>query len=104
SLNYTHDLDANIAVKVIKDSKAKKLGIVGFGTVSAAFYQHLKDNLNEVEIVNATDLVDEIKAIKSETEIRFIRKAVHIHDVAMSAVPTILRPGRNENEIRAELQ
>lgn len=104
SLNYTHDLDANIAVKVIKDSKAKKLGIVGFGTVSAAFYQHLKDNLNEVEIVNATDLVDEIKAIKSETEIRFIRKAVHIHDVAMSAVPTILRPGRNEYEIRAELQ
>lgn len=104
TLNYTHHLDAGASVKAIRDLKARKVGIVGFGMVSAAFYQYLTEKLPSVEFVNATDLIDEIKAVKSEDEISFIRKAVEIHDSAFKVIPAIFRPGKYEFEIRAELQ
>lgn len=104
ALNYT-DYDAPQAlVNQIKDADYKKIGLVGLSLISAALYKYVVDNLPGVEIVDATDLVDEIKAIKSEDEIVLIRKTVALHDCLAGAVPALFRPGRKESEIRSELK
>jgi len=104
TLNYTNSYAPEAAVKVVKDLKCKRVGFVGLGFVSAAFYQYFSEHLKGIEILDATDLVDEIKAVKSPDEIAFIRKAVAIHDYAASALPAIIRPGRYEYEIRNDIE
>jgi Xaa-Pro aminopeptidase len=101
---YTNEYDAEVIVKVIKERKDKTVGIVGMALTNAALFIYLKENLPTVEFVDATNLVDEIKAIKSEDELIFVRKAIDLHDMVASAMPSIIRPGVYEYEIRSELQ
>ncbi|MHB8074670.1 M24 family metallopeptidase [Desulfosporosinus fructosivorans] len=104
TLNFT-ELDAPEAtVRQIKDSNYKKVGFVCLSLMSAALYKYVVENLHGVEIVDSTDLVDEIKAVKSSDEIKLIRKAVAVHDYLAGAVPALFRPGRYESEIRSELK
>ena len=77
---------------------------MGLDGISASFYQFFTENLSEVDILDASDLVDEIKAVKSADEIALIRKTAALHDQIASAVPDILRPGRYEYEIRNEIK
>jgi len=104
SLHYTNDFDALEMVKVIKARQDKVVGIVGMGLINAALYKYLKENLPTVEFVDATDLVDQIKAVKSEDELVRVRETVKIHDFVATALPAIIRPGIYEYEIRSEIQ
>lgn len=104
SLNYTNTMDAEAAVKAVRARGVKRLGIVGPGFMSAAFYKYIEGNLEGIELVDATDLVDQIKAIKSPEEIALIRRACAIQDAAWAAVPAVARPGVKEYQIRAELE
>lgn len=79
------------------------MGFVNLGHINAAYYLYLKENLPGVDFVDATDFVDEIKAVKSEDEIAFIRKAIAVQDAVCAAVPTFVRPGRYEYEVRGAI-
>ena len=45
SLWYSNTYDAELAVKALKINKKTKIGIVGKGSMSAMFYEHLVKNL-----------------------------------------------------------
>ena len=47
--------------------------------------------------MEATDQVDRIKAVKSEDELVFVRKAIETQDVVFAAAPSIIRPGGTLN-------
>jgi len=104
SLGFTDNYDAIEMVKVIKKRNDKKVGFVGMGLINATIADYLKENLPGVEFVNATDLVDRIKAVKSEDELVFVREAVKMHDVIATAMPALIRPGVYEYELRGEIQ
>nr|WP_258360743.1 aminopeptidase P family N-terminal domain-containing protein [Moorella sulfitireducens] len=93
SLHYTNTLDAEVTVEILKKRNDKVVGFVNLGHINAAYYVYLKENLPGTEFVDATDFVDEIKAIKSEDEINFIRKAIAVQDAVCAAVPSLVRPG-----------
>jgi Xaa-Pro aminopeptidase len=103
TLNFTNNYDAKIAVDLVKSRNDKRVGFVGLGLMDAYFVQYLKENLPQVEFVDITDIIDEIKAIKSEEEIFYIRKAIALQDTILAAAPTYIRPGRYEWQIRADL-
>lgn len=103
SVMYTHAYDAELAVESLRAKKKAKVGIVGKGTMSAAFHEHLKKNLLEATFVDAADLVDQIKAIKSDEEISFIRKTAALQDEAMDHAKKVIRPGRRDFEIIADI-
>src|SRR4030067_1283490 len=103
SLMYSNTYDAELAVEALKVKKKGKIGIVGKGTMSAAFYEHLRKGLPEVTFVDATDLVDQIKAIKSDEEIGLIKKATALQDEAMEYARKVIRPGRKDFEIVADI-
>lgn len=104
TMHYTNTMDAEAVVAAIKKRNAKRVGLVNKGCIPAAFYEYLMQKLPPVEIVDATDLVDEIKAVKSAEEIALIKRAVAMHDAAFAAVPAIVRPARKEWEITSDLQ
>jgi len=103
-LHYTNTNAAEISAKCIKDRGYKKIGFVCLDAISAAFYRYLRENLARVEIVDASDLVDEIKAVKSPDEIAFIKRTAQLHDYVAKMVPGIFKPGRYEYEVRNEIK
>lgn len=46
-----------------------------------------------------TQMMDDIKAVKSEYELELFTKSVKLHDDLMAAVPAFLRVGRTEREV-----
>jgi len=100
---FTHSYDAELAVNVLRAKKKTKIGIVGKGTMSAAFYEYLLTNLPESTFVDAASLVDGIKAIKSDEEIGLIRKTAALQDEAIEYAKKAIRPGRRDFEIIADI-
>jgi Xaa-Pro aminopeptidase len=103
SAAFTNTYDAELAVQVLGGKRKAKIGILGKGTMSAAFYEHLLKNLPDHTFVDAADLVDPIKAIKSDEEIDLIRKTAALQDQAMEHARKAIRPGRRDFEIIADI-
>lgn len=103
SVVYTTRYDAELAVEEFKGKPRGKIGVVGIGGMSAAFYENLRKGLPDASFVDASDLVDRIKAIKSEEEIGLIRRAAAIQDEVMAYAKTVIRPGRRDFEIIADI-
>ncbi len=99
SVNYTGTYDAEMVVQFIKARKDKTVGAVNTRSMSYMFWDYILKNLPGVKFVDATDLVDEIKAIKSEEEQGFIMKTAALQDAAMAYARTIIRPGRKDFEV-----
>lgn len=104
SLNFTNLMEPEAAVQTIKKQKSKSLGFVSKGSMSASFYEYVKENLPDVEMRDATDIVDHIRAIKSEEEIEFIKKTVEMQDIMWGATLALVQPGVREWEIRSEIK
>ena len=77
SIHYTNTYDAELAVKVLKEKKAAAIGLVGKGFIPITFYEYLKKHLTDAHFLDATEDVDQIKAIKSEEEIELIKRQQH---------------------------
>ena len=103
SLMYSDVYDAELAAETLKVKKKGKIGIVAKGSMSAAFYEYLRKTLPEADFVEATDLVDQIKAIKSDEEIALIKKTAALQDKAMEYAKKAIRPGRRDFEIIADI-
>jgi len=61
---YYANTAAPWAIDAIKRRKPAKIGIAGYGTLSTASFLALTKGLRGSEFVDATDLVDGIKAVK----------------------------------------
>ena len=103
SVGYTTRYDAELAVEEMKVKRKARIGVVGIGGMSAAFYENLRKGLPEASFLDASDLVDPIKAIKSEEEIGLIRKAAALQDRVMAYAKTAVRAGRKDFEIVADV-
>ncbi len=86
------------------------IGIVGLsdyhfleGWLPYHAYNNLQKFLPQAKLVDATTMMTDIKAIKSEEEIRLIEKASEIGDKAIEAMAKYAKPGVTENELWAQV-
>lgn len=66
-------------------------------------YFSLRDNLPDAELVDATALVNWCRAIKSETELRYMRVAARIVENMHQAALDMIEPGLPKNLLVAEV-
>lgn len=104
TLCYSDTYGAERAVEALKNWKKGKIGILGRGKIPVAFHEHIVKNLPQATFVDASDLVDEIKAVKSDEEIEMIRRTAGLQDETIEYAKTIIKPGRKIYEITAEIQ
>ena len=104
SVGYSGGYDADIAAAELNRFGAKRVGFVAPAAMYHSFGQHLSDRLQGCELVDATDLVDRIKAIKSAEERAFIRRVAAMQDQVMLQVREFIRPGLKDFEIAAYAQ
>ena len=104
AVNYTARYDAELMAKEVERHGYRTVGMVGADGMYHGFAQGLRDLLPGVEWVDATDLVDDLKAIKSAEEIALIRRTAAIQDEVMTQLLDYVRPGMKEFEVAAYMQ
>ncbi|MDR1604968.1 MAG: M24 family metallopeptidase [Gracilibacteraceae bacterium] len=103
TMNHTDSLEPDATAAYIQARKGKKVGLISPANFSAVYYTELLKRLPQVEFVDFTNTIDEIKAVKSEDELAYIRKTVALQDDLVAAMPTIIRPGIFEYEVRQRI-
>lgn len=72
--------------------------------VSYDRYEELSKALTAVELVPSSGLVEDLRSIKDDAELNYMRKAAQIADEAFSEILKYIRPGVSEMDIERELQ
>ena len=96
--------DAEKAVAYMLKKKPRKVGFVGMGNMSAALYENVMKGLPGVEFVNATDLVDELRMVKSEEELALHREAAYMHEMSYEVAKEAIEPGRTVEEVILDIR
>jgi Xaa-Pro aminopeptidase len=104
SLGYSSIFDAEKVVEELGRYKNCRIGLVGLGFMSAAFYRYVSNQLSSTEFEDVTDEIDTIKAIKSDEEIAYIRETCEMQDTAFEYTLTRVAPGRRDYEIYADVR
>lgn len=104
SLCYSNTYDAELIVDLLKPLKNCTVGFVGLGHISVPFHDYIRTHLTAAEFVDATDMVDNIKAIKSDEEIQLIKETAALQDEAMQKAFAEIKPGMRDVEIFARVQ
>ena len=104
AINYSVPYEAELVAREIKKSGFRKIGIVAPNNMLAGFWSNLIRELGGLDVSDATDLIDPLKAVKSAEEIAYIRKTGAMQDEIMQKVRGFLRPGLRDYEVMAFAQ
>lgn len=102
SVRYAPGL-APVLIELIKDSlgTAGRAGITSFRIFPTPVYLALREALPDVHLEDASEIVSNLRMIKSPGEIELLRQASHISDRAMAAGLALIREGASEIEVAA---
>ncbi len=104
TLDYSNIFHAEKVVDELKKYTNCSIGLVGMGLISAVFYNYITKHLSSAKFEEATGLVDEIKAIKSEEEIQLIKETCEIQDKVFEYILTRIQPGKTDHEVCADVK
>ena len=103
SAHYTNKYDAELAVSVLKTKKDATIGLVGKAFIPVSFFEDVSSQLPGCAFVDATDLIDGIKVIKSPEELELIKGTAQLQDETMAHLKTFIKPGMRDFEIYAKI-
>jgi Xaa-Pro aminopeptidase len=105
SCHYTANYDPELAAKALAPYAGGTIGLLGTYQMSFAVVDYLqKGRFSNTRFVDASDLVDRIKTIKSAEERALIRRAAAMQDGAMRAAFAAVEPGLRDRDIAAIAQ
>ncbi|MBK8250865.1 MAG: aminopeptidase P N-terminal domain-containing protein [Gemmatimonadetes bacterium] len=93
-----------VALHVVPDAQSNEF--IGRDSLSyqQAFIAGLRQRHPKVKLVNATPVMDALRARKSEAELALITKAAEVSARAHDEVMRVIRPGMRESEIQAVME
>ena len=102
---YTFGYDPELAAKALAPYAGGTIGLISTHQMSFAMVDGLKrGHFSNSRFVEATDLVDAVKAIKSTEEMERIRDCARMQDGAMKAAFAAIKPGMRDSEVAATAQ
>lgn len=105
SAAYSRHYDAEQIAGELKKRNDRTIGLVGTGGMSHAFCEYLKNGSGlNTKFVDASELVDTIKAIKSDEELDRIRKTAAMQDAVIAELAKSIRPGMKDSDVAALAQ
>ncbi|MCA9407910.1 MAG: aminopeptidase P family protein [Candidatus Omnitrophica bacterium] len=89
---------------LLNKEKVKRLGIDERHFTHAQYKAMVKILPKTTRLVEANELVEQLRVIKEKYEILQIKKALEIHDLALKFLKRIVKPGKTENEVFRKLE
>jgi Xaa-Pro aminopeptidase len=99
SVDYTNGYHAATLIPELRSRAYRRIGMLAGGALPHGFVAGLRDGLPSVEFLDATDWVDEIKAVKSREEMLWIRRVAAVQDQAFAAVLSGICPGLRDHDV-----
>jgi Xaa-Pro aminopeptidase len=98
-------------IQRLKEIRAERVGVVGLkglvrapeGVVPWGVFEKIRAALPQVRFENGTDLMQEVRSVKSGEEIAFVERAAEIISKAIDALVAMAKPGVPENYLLAEM-
>lgn len=87
----------------LRAAGAKRVGICSLGTMTAQFHQGLLQQAGPIEFLDAAEILDRVRMVKSPEEIEWVRRSAELGDLAFSRFREAAAPGAGEHEVFAEL-
>jgi Xaa-Pro aminopeptidase len=104
SVAYTDEYQAELAVSDIRARNCRAVGVAGGGALPHKFITRIERELAPIPLVDMTEAIDWLKAIKSPEEIVAIRKAAHMQDDIFARLLAKVKPGMRDTDITALAQ
>ncbi len=105
SVHYSARYEAEAMERALQPYAQATVGVVGLASHSVTVMDHLRRTvLSTATVVDASDLVDEIKVRKSAEEIELIRRTARMQDECMREVFKRIHPGMRDYEVTAIAQ
>jgi Xaa-Pro aminopeptidase len=105
SVAYTDNYQAELVAQDLKRRGVKTVGWLGKGAIPHAFVAFVENALSgRATFVDATEFIDRLKAIKSDEELGFVRRAAEMQDAIFARVLEKIRPGMRDTDITALAQ
>jgi len=102
SAHYTASYDPELAAQALSPYAGGTIGLLGTYQMSVALVDYLRNGrFSNSKFVDASDLVDRIKVIKSPEEQDLVVKAARMQDGAMRAAFGALEPGMRDIDVAA---
>jgi Xaa-Pro aminopeptidase len=104
SAHYTRSYDPDLAAKALAPYAKATIGLLGTYQMSYAMVESIKKSYSSAGFVDASEMVDRIKVIKSPEEMALVRRAAMMQDGAMKAAFAAVKPGMRDTEVTAVAQ
>ena len=100
SASYTNLYDAALVAKAMAPYAHARVGLLNKATIAFSLMEHLLSGvLSQATIVDFSDQIDAIKAIKSDEECALIRRTAAMQDAVMEEVARALAPGLRDHDV-----
>jgi Xaa-Pro aminopeptidase len=103
SIAYTHDYDPALIAGELNHRGYKTIGLVGRGALPSGLVDAIRNTV-PATLVDASDLVDTIKAVKSAEEIALLRSTAAMQDAVFAKVVAAIKPGMRDCDLGAIAQ
>jgi len=90
--------------KAAEQAKKLRLKRLGFDALDASLYLTLKRSLKGAKLKPLSQLVWELRRVKDETELGYMRKAAELTDKGVEAAIEAIKPGAREYEAAAKIE
>jgi Xaa-Pro aminopeptidase len=101
---FTGGYDAELLAKDILKQGFKTVGLVCAEGMYYGIAHGVMERCKGLKFVDASDLVDSVKSVKSAEELDMVRAAAAMQDLAMKKVQEHVRPGMKDFEVAAYAQ
>ena len=93
------DTFEDVIGKLAGPSGAKRIGIAGLPVMPVTVYEAIKKAAGKAKVVRADDLIVEMRQVKSNNELKLMREAFRISEIATEAVLKGIKPGMTEQQV-----
>jgi Xaa-Pro aminopeptidase len=101
SVHYTRAYDAELLAPALEPFARASIGLLGTYQLGYATGTYLVQRFPNASFADVSELVDQIKAIKSDEEQRLIRATAVMQDEVMQIALAAVEPGKKESDVTA---
>ena len=101
SAHFTQYYDPELAAKALAPYAKATIGFVGIYQMSFAMGDFIMKRFTGAKFVDASELVDRVKVIKSAEELELVKRCAEMQDGAMRAAFAAIKPGMRDTQVAA---
>jgi Xaa-Pro aminopeptidase len=102
--NIKSDNQVPILLDSIRATNPKRIGFLGMGYLSASAYEAFRKAFPNVEFTDQSELIAPLKAVKSEEELTYMRRAAALHDAGVDVIRKTAKPGIKARDVMEEVR